>query len=164
MGNSQSKKDIPVKMEREVPATIPVTKAKREQLIREAIDARENSYSPYSGYAVGAALLAKNGRIYRGCNVENASYGATCCAERNAVFKAVGEGLGKGDFIAIAVAGGPRNGDLVPSPPCGICRQVLAEFANPADFAVLWVTEVTDGKPAYELHTLEELLPGAFAL
>ena len=134
------------------------------KLVQEAAEARKNSYCPYSGFAVGAALLASDGTIYRGCNVENASYGATNCAERTALFSAVADGRKPGEFTAIAVVGGPKDGDPVPCPPCGFCRQALAEFANPAEFTVLWVTEVVDGKPAYETHTLAELLPGAFSL
>lgn len=89
----------------------------------EAEKARKPSYSPYSRFAVGAALLTKSGRVVRGCNVENASFGLACCAERTAVFKAVSEG--ERDFVAIAVTAGPGRG----ASPCGACRQVLHEFA-----------------------------------
>lgn len=132
----------------------------RKRLLTEAAKARENSYCPHSGFAVGAALLCKDGAIYRGCNVENASYGVTNCAERTALFSAVANGRGRGDFAAIAVVGGPKDGELVPCPPCGVCRQALAEFADAETFLVLWST---DGN-SYEEHTLAELLPYGFSL
>lgn len=134
------------------------------KLLETANEARKNSYCPYSGFAVGAALLATDGTVYTGVNVENASYGATNCAERTAVFKAVADGRRKGDLVAIAIAGGPKDGSPVPCQPCGICRQVLSEFADASTFTVLWVTEITDGDMAFEKHTLSELLPGAFEL
>lgn len=131
------------------------------QLLSEAMKARENSYCPYSGFAVGAALLTTDGEIYRGCNVENSSYGATNCAERTALFAAVADGRRRGDFVAIAIAGGPKDGELIPCPPCGICRQALSEFADAAEFTVLWAT----GEDVeYEEHTLAELLPLGFTL
>lgn len=131
------------------------------QLLSEAMKARENSYCPYSGFAVGAALLTTDGEIYRGCNVENSSYGATNCAERTALFSAVADGRRRGDFVAIAIAGGPKDGALVPCSPCGICRQALSEFADAGAFRVVWATGDGD---AYEEHTLEELLPSGFTL
>jgi cytidine deaminase len=94
-----------------------------EALMREAVKARDASYSPYSRFAVGAALLGASGRIHLGCNVENASFGLTCCAERTAVFKAVSEG--EHEFLAVAVTARTGHG----APPCGACRQVLAEFS-----------------------------------
>ena len=127
-------------------------------LAEEALRAREYAYAPYSGFCVGAALLGKSGKIYRGCNVESCAYGPTNCAERTAVFKAVSEG--EREFLALAVAGGPKEEQ---SPlahtafPCGVCRQVLAEFC-PADFPVIVVRSPED----YEVHTLGELLPHAF--
>ena len=130
-------------------------------LLSEAMKARENSYCPYSGFAVGAALLTKDGTVYRGCNVENASYGATNCAERTALFAAVADGRRKGDFVAIAIAGGPKDGEPVPCSPCGICRQALSEFVDAAEFTVLWATGDGD---AYAEHTLAELLPFGFNL
>ena len=93
-----------------------------KELVALAKEAMEHAYVPYSHFKVGAALLAKDGRVFKGCNIENASYGATNCAERTAIFKAVSEGCREFDAIAIAAS----SGDLVP--PCGICRQVLFEF------------------------------------
>ncbi len=131
---------------------------KNEELIREAIEARHASYAPYSGFKVGAALLNKDGRVIRGCNVENASYGLSNCAERTAVFKAVSEGLR--DFVAIAIVGGREEGDQTSeyAYPCGACRQVLREFTIPEAFRVIIARSVTD----YEEYTLEELLPHSF--
>ncbi len=99
-----------------------------KELMAEAELARETSYSPYSRFAVGAALQSKSGKVYRGTNVENASFGLACCAERTAVFKAVSEG--EREFAAVAVTAGPGRG----SPPCGACRQVLFEFSP-----LMWV-------------------------
>ena len=94
-----------------------------EALMREAMKARDASYSPYSRFAVGAALLGASGKVHHGCNVENASFGLTCCAERTAAFKAVSEG--EQEFLAVAVTARSGHG----APPCGACRQVLAEFS-----------------------------------
>lgn len=128
----------------------------REKLIRAALKARETAYVPYSHYQVGAALLTEDGEITPGCNIENASYGATCCAERTAVFRAVSEG--KRRFRAIAVAGGIEGTDPVDfAYPCGICRQVLNEFAA-EDFTVIVARSETD----YKEYSLEGLLPHAF--
>lgn len=119
-----------------------------------ALSARERAYVPYSDYRVGAALLTAGGEIVPGCNVENATYGATCCAERTAVFAAVA--AGHTSFRAIAVAtGGPEAGT-----PCGICRQVLAEFSADGALEVLCFTE----EGAEARFTLAELLPHAFRL
>ncbi len=105
------------------------------ELLALARRARENAYAPYSGFAVGAALLGADGRVYTGCNVENAAYPVACCAERTALFHAVAEGAR--EFTAIAVAGG-RIGDKAEAscPPCGVCRQALAEFCDPETFRV----------------------------
>ncbi|MBQ2000472.1 MAG: cytidine deaminase [Clostridia bacterium] len=127
-----------------------------KELCRLAVEAREKAYAPYSGYRVGAALLAKSGEVYLGSNIENAAYTPTVCAERTAFFKAVSEG--ETEFFAIAVAGG--NGDKVGGafPPCGVCRQVMAEFCD-GDFKILTVT----GDGMFEEYTLTELLPLAFS-
>ena len=118
------------------------------------------SYAPYSGYHVGAALLAKNGNIYAGCNIENASYGATNCAERTAFFKAVSEGVK--DFEAIAIVGAPadaaaENTFSEYAYPCGICRQVMQEFCK-KDFGIIVAKSTED----YKKYTLQELLPFGF--
>ena len=121
-------------------------------LMAEAVKARKRAYAPYSRFAVGAALLAKNGRVYLGCNIENASYGLTICAERNAVWKAVSEGVT--EFSAIAVTARDGRG----APPCGSCRQVLHEFAPNA--LVYW----RDARGRILKRKLTELLPNAFNL
>ena len=129
----------------------------KRKLVAEAVRARENSYCKYSQFAVGAALLTTDGTIYRGANVENASFGLTNCAERSAFFAAVSDG--KRSFEAIAIAGGPfgqKTGQLCA--PCGACRQVMAEFGDPNKFLVLLGTE----SGYYEEKTIEELLPGSF--
>lgn len=125
-------------------------------LITEAIEAREYSYSPYSGFMVGAALLAKSGKIYRGCNVENAAYGPTNCAERTAFFKAVSEG--EREFTAIAIAGWPKDGEAGLAYPCGVCRQVMMEFCEPESFKVIVAKSPDD----YVDATLGQLLPNGF--
>ena len=125
-----------------------------QSLMEAAVSAREFSYSPYSGYRVGAALLGKSGKVYTGCNVENAGYTPTNCAERTAVFKAVSEG--ERAFAAIAVAGGAGDRIDPACTPCGVCRQVLAEFCAPD-------TPVIMGTPEnVRVMTLGELLPFAF--
>lgn len=123
-------------------------------LMESAARAREFSYSPYSHYCVGAALLAADGRIFTGCNVENAGLSATNCAERTAIFKAVSEGVR--DFAAIAVVGG-RQGEVSPfCAPCGVCRQVLVEFCSPDMPVILGTPE------DLKVYTLGELLPFSF--
>ncbi len=126
------------------------------ELIRAAFAAREKAYAPYSGFQVGAALLTKDGAVYGGCNIENASYGATNCAERTAFFRAVFDG--KKDFSAIAVVGGKTGGGYVESWPCGICRQVMAEFCDMDTFEVIIAVSEED----YHVYTLKEILPHAF--
>lgn len=128
-----------------------------KQLIELAYQARECAYAPYSGFQVGAALLSKSGNIYLGCNIENASYTPTNCAERTAFFKAVSEG--EREFAAIAIVGGPagkRIGEMCA--PCGVCRQVMREFCDPKEFRVL----LEDGKGGIANLALEELLPYGF--
>ena len=122
-----------------------------EALMNLAAKARENAYTPYSHFRVGAALLASSGKIYTGCNIENASYSPTNCAERTAVFKAVYEG--EREFAAIAIVSDSKN----PTAPCGVCRQVLAEFCE-ADMPVICANR--DGE--YEIMTLSALIPMVF--
>ena len=124
-------------------------------LCKLAIEAMERAYAPYSGYMVGAALLGVSGKVYLGCNIENASYTPTVCAERTAVFKAVSDG--ERQFSMLAVAGGKAGEVAGAFPPCGVCRQVLSEFCAP-DFPVLLVT----GTDTHEKVTLGELLPRVF--
>lgn len=126
-----------------------------EELIGKALFMRERSYCPYSGFSVGAALLTGEGKIYGGCNIENASYSVTLCAERTAIAKAVSEG--ERNFTAIAIAGGK---DTVPdgySFPCGTCRQYMREFCG-SSFIVIVARSVQD----YKIFTLRELLPNSF--
>ena len=125
------------------------------ELLNQAIDARKNSYAPYSHFCVGAALLGKSGKVYLGCNIENATYTPTVCAERVAVFRAVSEG--EREFSAIAIVGGGEGEKLLSlCPPCGVCRQVLAEFCPPS-FPVILGDETRA-----ETHTLGELLAFSF--
>ncbi len=123
----------------------------KQQLMERAIAARANAYVPYSTFPVGAALLSKDGTVYEGCNIENAGYSLTNCAERTAVFKAVSEGVK--EFQALAVAADTKG----PVSPCGACRQVLAEFCAP-DMPVY----LTNLEGAVTETTISELLPGAF--
>ena len=125
------------------------------ELCRKAIEAKQRAYAPYSGFCVGAALLTASGKVYTGCNIENATYTPTVCAERTAVFKAVSEG--EREFRMLAVVGGLGSVISPATPPCGVCRQVLSEFCD-ADFPVLLV----QSEDAYELVTLGDLLPYAF--
>jgi cytidine deaminase len=124
------------------------------KLMESAVGARKNAYAPYSGYRVGAALLAEDGRIFTGCNVENAAYSPTLCAERVAVGKAVSEGATR--FTAIAVVGGAGKRPSDTCTPCGVCRQVLVEFASP-EFAI-----VVGSPDRYTVYTLADLLPFSF--
>lgn len=120
-----------------------------KELMKIARKARQNAYAPYSRFAVGAALLAESGRVYTGCNIENASYGLTCCAERNAIFAAVGAGERRFKMLAVA-ADSPK-----PVAPCGACRQVIAEFGIP-------LVVMGNLKEAIKTMTAEELLPYGF--
>ena len=128
-----------------------------EYLISEAKKAREHAYTPYSNFRVGAALVTKEGKIYHGCNIENASFGATICAERSAIAAAIAGG--SRDFSAIAIIGGAENADTAPCTPCGICRQVLSEFCDP-DFPVI----LENGDGTEKIVKLSELLPHSFHL
>lgn len=127
-----------------------------EKLIDTAIEQLKFSYTPYSNFKVGAALLTKSGKIYTGCNIENASYTPTNCAERTAFFKAVSEGVR--DFQAICIVG-DKDGKLTEyTVPCGVCRQVMMEFCNPKTFQIILAVD----KERYEIYTLEELMPLGF--
>ncbi len=128
-----------------------------KELIKLAIKAREHSYCPYSNFAVGAALLCKNGKVYTGCNIENAAFTPGNCAERTAIFKAVSEG--DVSFEKIAIAGSPK-GDTITGPahPCGVCRQVMQEFVNPAEFKIV----VAYDNKNYKEYTLKDLFPEGF--
>lgn len=127
------------------------------ELIALAKEARTHAYIPYSGYAVGAALLTKDGKVYQGCNIENASFGPTNCAERTAFFQAVYQG--EREFEAIAVVGGKAGEEIADFfPPCGVCRQVMREFCDD-DFKV-----IMGGKgDEFKVMTLAEILPASFA-
>ena len=128
-----------------------------QELITAAIEARKKSYSPYSHYQVGAALLSGDGQIITGCNIENAAYTPTNCAERTAFFKAVSEGIR--DFQAIAIVGSPVGDELTQyAYPCGVCRQVMMEFCKPSDFQII----VAKSEDEYMVRTLQELLPEGF--
>ena len=127
-----------------------------EKLVEMAVEAMHHAYAPYSGYQVGAALLCKDGSVHCGCNIENASYSPTNCAERTAFFKAVYDG--HRDFVAIAVCGGKDGVITGAFPPCGVCRQVMREFCED-DFVIYMVG--SDG--SYESVTLAQLLPHSFS-
>lgn len=127
----------------------------KKDLFILAKDAMKSSYAPYSNYNVGAALLTKNGNIYKGCNIENASYSVTNCAERTAIFSAIANG--EKEFTAICVVGGKNGGITDYAMPCGVCRQALAEFCD-ADFKVY----VGISEDEIKEFTLSELLPNSF--
>ena len=128
---------------------------KAKELVALAIQARENAYCPYSGFAVGAALECADGTVYTGCNIENAAFGPSVCAERTAVFKAVSEG--QREFRALAVVGGKANAPICHEcPPCGVCRQVLREFCDDE-----CPVHLSDGKNVRTLR-LADLLPESF--
>ena len=127
-----------------------------EEMIELAIGQLQYSYTPYSGFKVGAALLTKDGKFYTGCNIENAAFTPTNCAERTAFFKAVSEG--EREFRAICIVGG-KDGVLTEyAAHCGVCRQVMMEFCDPETFQIILAT----GKEHYEIFTLKELLPQGF--
>lgn len=127
-----------------------------KELVKAAIDAMQKAYAPYSSYKVGAALLAKSGKLYTGCNVENAAYGPTNCAERTAFFKAVSEG--DREFLKIAVVGG-KDGNITDLfMPCGVCRQVMAEFCD-GDFEIV----VARSEEDFSTFTLSSILPYGFS-
>ena len=128
-----------------------------KELVRAAIAARKMAYTPYSGFQVGAALLTKSGKLYQGCNIENATYTPTNCAERTAFFKAVSEG--EHEFQCIAIVGGKGeelSGEICPA--CGVCRQVMMEFCDPDSFQVI----LGKSEDEWEVYTLRELMPHGF--
>ena len=126
-----------------------------DELYIMAMEASCGAYAPYSRFCVGAALLTSDGRVFTGCNIENASYSVTVCAERVALFSAVAAGMR--DFVAIAVAGGKDGDTSAPCPPCGVCRQALAEFASP-DMSII----LSDGEGGTVRYTLQDMLPVSF--
>ena len=129
-----------------------------EKLIDEAFLARENAYTPYSNFKVGASVLTANKKIYRGCNIENSSFSPTICAERTAIFTAVSQGIK--DFLAICVVGGKQDCiNLDFSPPCGVCRQVMVEFCDKDNFLII----LAKNKKDYKIYTLSEMLPHSFS-
>lgn len=131
----------------------------KKLLIQKAFEAQKFSYAPYSNFNVGAALLTKDGKVYQGCNIENAAYTPTNCAERTAIFKAVSEG--QKDFIAIAIVGnktGLKQGQGDYCAPCGVCRQVMAEFCNLDTFKIIMAKDIDN----YIENTLGEVFPLAF--
>lgn len=133
-----------------------MTETKIQELIETAAAQLAFSYIPYSHFKVGAALLAKNGRVYTGCNIENAAYTPTNCAERTAIFKAVSEGIR--EFEAICIVGGPEGRIVDYTPPCGVCRQVMMEFCQPEEFQII----LAKGKDDYLIYKLKDLMPQGF--
>lgn len=129
----------------------------KKELVKTALEARKKSYCPYSGFSVGAALITKQGKIYQGCNIENAGYTPSNCAERTAFFKAVSEG--EYEFEAIAIVGGNKDAKkLELCAPCGVCRQVMMEFCDYDNFQIILGTSPED----YQVFTLKELMPMGF--
>ena len=140
----------------QLPGSFKISDIKCREMIAKATEMLKNSYAPYSHFKVGAALMTKKGKLYGGCNIENAAYGPSNCAERTAFFKAVSEG--ELDFAAIAIVGGPKGRIMDFCPPCGVCRQVMREFCDPKSFYVILARSEAD----YWVYTLEELLPMSF--
>lgn len=133
-----------------------LSEEEKKKLILSAADARKRAYCPYSDFAVGASLLCSDGSVYQGCNIENSSFGATVCAERNAIFKAVSDG--KHEFSAIAVVGGKKDKKIEDFIyPCGVCRQVMVEFCK-SDFLIIVAKEAEN----YQEYSLRELVPCQF--
>ena len=126
------------------------------ELINMAFTALKQAYAPYSGFTVGAAIECEDGSVFLGCNIENAAYGPSNCAERTAIFKAVSEGVR--EFAAIAIVGGPEDGVKDFCAPCGVCRQVMAEFCDPEEFYIILAKSLEEKK----IFTLEQLFPESF--
>lgn len=146
---------IPLKQEKE--ANTDMTDKQKKELSAAAFAAQKKAYAPYSNFYVGAALMAADGRIYQGCNIENASYGASNCAERTAFFKAVSEG--ERNFLAIAIVGKPAEAEKFDyCAPCGICRQVMAEFCDTETFEII----LARSEEEYQAYRLKDLLPLSF--
>ena len=136
-----------------------IGKKQLEDLAGAALFMRKRSYAPFSKWTVGAALLAKDGTVYTGCNIENSAFSPTCCAERTAFFKAISEGCT--DFKAIVIAGGEEGKDPEDfCAPCGVCRQVMQEFCDPETFEIILVKSQKE----YVRYTLKEMLPLGFNL
>ena len=126
------------------------------ELIRSALEAMKKAYTPYSDYKVGAALLTKSGKVYQGCNIENAAYTPTNCAERTSFFRAVFDG--EREFDLICVAGGKHGEPVDYAAPCGVCRQVMMEFCDPETFRIILAVD----EDHYSEYLLKELLPLGF--
>lgn len=153
----QNKGELIAKSAKQLPSDEVMNDSLIQEMIKEAIQMLKKSYAPYSGFHVGAALLTKSKKIYTGCNIENATFTPTNCAERTAFFKAVSEG--EQEFIGIAVVGG-KHGEISDyCPPCGVCRQVMMEFTDPKKFIVILARSEND----YWAYTLEDLLPMGFS-
>lgn len=133
-----------------------LSESRMDELIRQAFSALDYAYAPYSRFKVAAALLTKSGKIYTGCNIENAALSPGNCAERTAIFKAVSEG--ERDFAAICIVNEDEQGNHDYCPPCGVCRQVMMEFCDPGEFEIILAKDAHD----YQVHTLAELLPLGF--
>ena len=129
-----------------------------EKLVELALEARNRSYAPYSHFMVGAALLTNDGKVYQGCNIENASFSPTVCAERTAFFKAISEG--DREFVKIAVVGSPEGEVDRYAAPCGVCRQVMTEFCDPETFEIIF--GISPEK--YEVHLLKAIIPYGFGI
>lgn len=131
-----------------------------DELVELALEARQMAYTPYSHFKVGAALMTKEGKVYKGCNIENASYTPTNCAERTAFFKAISEG--EKEFSALAIVGGFEDQEeLEFCSPCGVCRQVIREFCDD-DFKIILLTNQKNGANEYKVYDLTEILPLSF--
>lgn len=166
MGEQEEKRNVPACQEKGELAPFPgaslpgketINDLVCRELIREATKMMERSYAPYSGFHVGAALLGRDKKIYTGCNIENAAFSPTICAERVAFSKAVSEGTR--EFTAIAVIGGKGGIPTDYTAPCGVCRQVMAEFCDPQNFYVI----IARAEDDYFLYRFDELLPLGFS-